>query len=166
EFGLEHIDAGQFFRRKAEERGMSINEFLSNAEEIEEEEGVDFDQEWDRTALEYAFMRDNIVLEGRMTGVLLQDLAEVRVWVECDPSTVAERLKGRETRAEKLPGEDAAVEEIEAHVRERNREDLRTYRDKYGIDPSDEKYYNVIIDNSRELEKVEEELRERVSELL
>ncbi|MCJ7479255.1 MAG: AAA family ATPase [Candidatus Nanohaloarchaeota archaeon QJJ-7] len=165
-YGLEHIDAGHFFREKAEEHGMSINEFRSEAERIEEEENVDFDQEWDRTALEYAFKKDELLLEARLSGVLLQDIAEVRVWVECDPRTVAERLKGRETLAEKIPAEDVNVEEIVDHIQQRNQEDLETYREKYGVDPSKEEYYNIVIDNSRELEEVKRELFQKVSGLV
>jgi len=165
QYGLQHIDAGQFFRGKAEEHGMSIDEFDSEADEIEEEKGIDFDTEWDRTALEHAFTEDDILLEGRLTGALLQDIAEVRVWVECDARTVAERLKDRESQAEKFP-ENVTVEELEEHVEKRNQAALERYREKYGVDPRELSYYNVVIDNSRELERVKDRLLEKVEEVL
>ncbi|MDY6769280.1 MAG: cytidylate kinase family protein [Candidatus Nanohaloarchaea archaeon] len=156
ELGLEHIDAGQFFRRKAEEHGMSIDEFDSEAERIEEEKGVDFDEEWDRTALRYAFTRDDLLLEGRMTGALLEDVAAVRVWVECDTETVANRIADRDNPAEDLA--DLSMDDLAAYIRERNREQLKRYRKKYGVDPTDRQYYNVVIDNSRALDTVKDEL--------
>ncbi|MDY6769752.1 MAG: cytidylate kinase family protein [Candidatus Nanohaloarchaea archaeon] len=164
ELDLAHVDAGQFFREKAEEHGMTIEEFDSAAERIEAEQGIDFDEQWDRTALRYAYTRDDILLEGRLTGALLQDVAPVRVWVECDVATVAERIRDRDDPAETLAGEDA--ESLEEYVRTRNRKQLARYREKYGVDPTDPSFYNVVIDNGRDLETVQQELLERVQELL
>ncbi|MFB6167093.1 MAG: cytidylate kinase family protein [Candidatus Nanohaloarchaea archaeon] len=166
EYGLDHVDAGDFFRGKAEEYGMSIEEFDSEASRIEEEEDVDFDVQWDRTVLRYAFTRDDIVLEGRLTGAVLQDLATVRVWVECDTRTVAERLKEdtREDKAESIGGQ--TVEDIEEYVRRRNGKQLERYREKYGVDPTDRDFYNVVIDNSQSLQQVKAELKGKVEEVL
>ncbi|MDY6768832.1 MAG: cytidylate kinase family protein [Candidatus Nanohaloarchaea archaeon] len=164
-FDLEHIDAGQFFREQAEKRGMSIDEFDRRLQEIEAEEDTDFDIEWDRHVLEQAFQQDDIVFEGRLTGAVLQDIAPVRVWVECDTATVAERLQERDTTAERIPA-DATVADLEAYVERRNEELMARYMDKYGIDPRDTAYYNVVIDNSGELDAVQQELQERVADLL
>lgn len=164
-FDLEHVDAGAFFRAKAEEHGMTIEEFDSEAAEIEAETGVDFDVEWDRTVLEYAFTRDDLVLEGRLTGALLSDIAPVRVYVTCDPETVAERMRSRESAAESIP-DDADADDLAAYVRERNRKQLARYEEKYGIDPRDRSFYNIVVDNSRDLETVRAEVVERVGELL
>lgn len=164
ELGLEHVDAGQFFREKAEEYGMSIDEFDAEAGRIEEEQDRDFDTEWDRTALRYAFTRDDLLLEGRLTGVLLQDIAPVRVLVTCDVETVAERIGERDNPAEHLAGMDTA--ELVDYVRQRNQEQLERYREKYGVDPTDEQYYNVVIDNDRDIDAVQDELLETVTQLL
>ncbi|MDY6761889.1 MAG: cytidylate kinase family protein [Candidatus Nanohaloarchaea archaeon] len=164
EFGLEHIDAGQFFREKAEEYGLPIDELDARQEELEAEHGVDLDTAWDRTALRYAFEKDDVLLEGRLTGVLLQDIAPVRVWVECDAETVAQRIADRDNPAEDLQGKD--VDDLVTYVETRNQEQLQRYRDKYGIDPTDKQYYNVVIDNSRALDTVKQELRAEVSDLL
>ncbi|MFB6077058.1 MAG: AAA family ATPase, partial [Candidatus Nanohaloarchaea archaeon] len=114
-FDLERIDAGDFFREKAREHGMTIDEFDSEAARIEEEQDVDFDLMWDRTAMKHAFTDDDIVLEGRLTGALLQDIAAVRVYVECDPRTVAERMRGRETVSEEVPDEES-LDAIRSYV--------------------------------------------------
>lgn len=165
EFGLAHVDAGAFFRAKAEEHGMTIEEFDSQAAEIEAERDIDFDIEWDRTVLEYAFTRDDLVLEGRLTGALLSDIAPVRVYVTCDPETVAERMRSRESAAESIPA-DADADDLAAYVRERNRKQLARYEEKYGIDPRDRSFYNVVVDNARDLETVREDVLDRVSALL
>ncbi|MDY6766463.1 MAG: cytidylate kinase family protein [Candidatus Nanohaloarchaea archaeon] len=164
EFALTHVDAGQFFREKADEFGVSIDELDARQAELEAEHGIDLDTAWDRTALRYAYTRDDLLLEGRLTGALLQDIAAVRVWIECDTATVAERIADRDNPAEDLQGRDA--EELEAYVRQRNHEQLERYRSKYGVDPTDTRFYNVVVDNSRELSTVQEELREQVADLL
>ncbi len=161
-YDLEHVDAGQFFREKAAEHGMTIEEFDSEAARIEEEQDIDFDLEWDRTVLRTAFQEDGLVLEGRLTGVLLDGIAPVRVYVECDPATIAERMQGRESAAESID-DDA---DVRAYVEERNRKQLARYREKYGIDPRDHDFYNVVIDNSRDLAAVQQELVRRIDPLL
>lgn len=165
EFGLDHVDAGQFFREQAAERGMSIDEFDRTLQEIEEKEGVDFDVEWERHVLERAFERDDVVFEGRLAGVLLRDIAPVRVWVECDTSTIAGRLDDRDTTAERIPS-DATLDELEGYVETRNEELMARYRDKYGVDPREPEHYNVVVDNSRALDVVEGELLEKISALI
>lgn len=148
-----HEDAGQFFRDKAAEYGMDIREFDERQEELEAEHGIDFDVMWDRTALRYAFTRDGIVLEGRLTGAIIADLAPVRVWVTCDEEVAARRIKDRE---------DLSLEAAREYIRTRNAEVLERYQEKYGVDPRDDRFYNVTIDNSGSREAVKETLIEKV----
>ncbi len=155
-FGLDHVDAGSFFREKAAEFGMDIREFEEQAPALEEEHGTDFDREWDRQALQYAYTRDGFVLEGRLSGVLLRDVAPIRILVTCDRETVVERIMERE----ELDREAAA-----AYVDSRNDEALARYREKYGVDPEDEAHYNVVLDNSDPFGQVKERLLRKLREL-
>lgn len=156
EFGMDHHDAGQFFRRKAEEYGMDIREFDAKTEEIEEREGVDFDIEWDRTAMEYAFTRDDFVLEGRLAGVLLVDVAPVRIWVSCDTAVAAERIMARE--------DFDTLEDARSYISSRNEKVLQRYRDKYGVDPTEQRFYNVFVDNSDDTGAVRERVISKMAE--
>lgn len=165
QFELEHFDAGQFFREQAARRDMDIQEFDRRTEEIEAEEGIDFDLEWDRTALEYAFTRDRFVLEGRLTGALLRSISPVRIWVHCDPAIVAERLAAHDVAedGDRVADRDGMTrKEAEDYVRERNRKVLARYEEKYGIDPRDDRFYNVRIDNSQDLDRVKSDVLEQV----
>lgn len=156
EFDLERVSGGDFFRAKAEEHGMSIQEFDARADEIGEREGVDFDRQWDRKVLAMAYTRDDLVIEGRLAGALLTDVADIRIWVECGRDTVAERIAEREAMT---------VEEARAYVADRDREDLGRYEEKYGIDPRDDRFYTVEIDNARALPVVKEDLLAKVRAL-
>lgn len=157
EFNLERINAGDFFRQKAKEYDMSLQEFDKRTEELEKRENTDFDLEWDRTALEYAFTKDNILLEGRIAGALLADIAPVRVKVTCDTDVAAKRIHRRE---------DLSIEEAEKYLTVRNQEVLQRYQDKYGINPRDDQYYNVVVGNSQSFDRVKEELVEQVQTVL
>lgn len=157
-YDLDHVYAGQFFRDKAEEYGMTIEEFEKATAQIEEEEGVDFDVMWDKQALEYAYIRDRFILEGRMAGALLQDIAPVRIFVKADPDVVAERIMERE-------GFDT-VERARDYLETRIDDVLERYQDKYGIDPREERFHNIIIDNSGSLDTLRETVLARVQEEL
>lgn len=157
-YDLAHIYAGQFFRDKAAEYGMSIEEFENATAQIEEEEGVDFDVMWDRKALEYAYTRDRFILEGRMAGPLLKDIAPVRIYVDANPEVTAQRIMERE-------GFDS-VERAREYLKTRNEDVLQRYREKYGIDPREERFYNIVIDNSGSMEALKRTVLDRVREQL
>lgn len=169
-FDMQRFDAGHWFRKQAKKRGMDIHEFDKRTQEIEDEEGIDFDLEWDRTALRYAFTRDNFVLEGRLAGVLLEDIATVRVWVKCDPVVVAKRLTAHDDSTASgtrlADRENMSLEEAEDYVQERNEQVMQRYRKKYGINPRDETHYNVIVDNSNSFDEVKDDLVASVQDML
>jgi cytidylate kinase len=152
-FDLDHVNAGEFFRNLADEFDMSLQEFDGRTEAIEEREDRDFDLEWDRTALKYAFTRDNFILEGRLAGVLLKDIAPVRIKVTCDPAVIAERVHSRE---------DMSVAAAKEYVQTRNQEVLARYREKYGVNPRKDDHYNLVIDNSDSFDAVKDTLFNRI----
>lgn len=156
EFDLERVNAGSFFRNLAKEFDLSLQEFDERTQELETEHDRDFDLEWDKTALKKAFTDDNFLLEGRLAGVLLKDIAPIRIKVTCDPDVIAKRVHGRE----KLP-----IEEAKKYIEVRNREVLRRYQEKYGINPRNAEHYNLVIDNSENFDAVKHELVQRIKEL-
>lgn len=155
ELDMELVSSGDFFRRKAEEKDMELTEFFEKHRDPEV--GPDPDLMWDRRALGLAFTKDEVILEGRMTGPLLCDIAEARVFVDCDKEVVVERFAERE---------DLSYEKAKRKLEKRNSQDIKTYKEKYGIDVTDKKYYNVIVDNSGSLEETKKQALEKVRETL
>ncbi len=155
EYGLEHISSGKFFRRKAEEMDMDLTDFFDAHREPED--GTDPDLMWDRRALDLVYTKNNLLLEGRMTGPLLCDIAKVRVLVICDEKVAARRFAKRE---------DLNFDDALGKLRKRNSQDIKTYRDKYGIDITEEDYYNVVVDNSGTFERTKNMLLEKVRKKL
>lgn len=157
ELGLEVISAGKFFREEARKRDMDIVEFTEKSGDIEEGEGVDFDLMWERKALETAYRKDDILIEGRLSGVLLKDIAKVKILVTCDDDVIAERIAEREG----ISSENALE-----RIKMRNEELIKKYKKKYNVDMRDEKYYNVVIDSSDSLSENKKKLLSKVKEKL
>lgn len=157
ELNLELISTGKFFREEAKKRDMDIVDFTKNIQKIEEKEGVDFDIMWEKKTLELAFKRDKILIQGRLSGVILHDIAPVRIFIECDRDVIADRVAQRE---------NVSTEEALKGIKERDKELQRKFEKKYGVDPTKRKYYNVIIDNSGDLKETKENLMNKVNKVL
>jgi len=97
------------------------------------------------------------VLEGRLAGILLKDIAPIRIKVTCDPDVIAERIHTRE---------DLGVAEAREYVESRNSEVLQRYRDKYGVNPRKDSHYNIVVDNSERFDAVKDILVRRIENLL
>lgn len=152
-YNLKVFTMGDFFRSEARKREMTIVEFMGNIGDIEEKEDIDFDLLGDKRMLEEAHREDNIVFDGRMAGVVLENIARVRILVRTDLEVVAERLCKRENISREKALKEAII---------RNKEDKNRYKEKYGIDITDEKYYNVIIENNADLTKLKDQLFKKV----
>lgn len=157
EFDLEVFTAGDFHRKEADKRSLSIGEFMQHIEEIEKEENVDFDLKLDRKILEKAYKEDGIIFDSHLAGVLLKEVAEIRILVECDLEVAAERVAEREGWSK---------EEASGHVKKRSEKEKNWYKKIYNINLVDRKYYNIIIDNSRSLKKTKNDLLDKVKKKL
>ncbi|MFB6145482.1 MAG: cytidylate kinase family protein [Candidatus Nanohaloarchaea archaeon] len=155
--GFQVVSSGDIFRDLAEDYDMTINELMENQEQVEKEEGIDLDIEADRRVLREAATETETIFEGRMTGTILKDIAPVRILVQCDLETAAERLREREG----IESLEAARELLES----RRAASLDRYRDKYGVDPREPSYYNVVVDNTDSLEDVKRDLDENIRDM-
>lgn len=156
ELDVEHRNVGEFLRDWATDHGYSVEEFESRPGEIIDEIGENPDIAGDQRAIEYAFSGDDAVLEGRLTGVFLQDVAPIRVYVDCDPATAAPRIIDREEQLD-------TVMEAEEYIQERRENIPARYEELYGINPWDADVYNVHIDNSQPLDAVKEAVRNELN---
>jgi cytidylate kinase len=133
-FNLEHVSSGDVFRAMARERGVSLAEFGRIAEEDPE-----IDREIDERQREIGRERDDIVLEGRLSGWMVED-ADVRVWLAAPLDVRAERVADREEQTAK---------EARAEIDEREASEAKRYREIHGIDIGDLSVYDLVIDTSR-----------------
>ncbi len=132
-FDLELVSSGDVFRSMARERGMSLAEFGRVAEEDPE-----IDREIDERQREIGRENDDIVLEGRLSGWMVDD-ADLRVWLDAPVDVRAERVADRE---------EQTVDEARAEIEEREASEAKRYQEIHGIDIDDLTVYDLVVDTS------------------
>lgn len=131
--GLELVSMGDIFRKHAHERCMSLDEFGMLAKCND-----DIDRKLDEAQKKIAREKDNIILEGRLSGFLVD--ADLKVWLKAPLNIRAERIAKRENKS--VPS--ALKETSEREECERVR-----YLNYYNIDIRDLSVYDIVIDSSR-----------------
>ena len=134
--GYDLVYAGQIFRQMAKERGISLEEFGRLAEKDES-----IDRELDRRMIEIAKNREDIVMDGRLTGYMTykEGIDAFRVYVTADFPVRIERIANRE-------GKDRS--QVEREVLERERSEYERYMKYYGFDIRDTSIYDLVLDST------------------
>jgi cytidylate kinase len=129
---LEHVYAGDIFRRQAEAEGLSLEEYARRAET---------DHTIDRrldAQMRARARKGNAVLEGRLAAFMADEagVPALRVFLDAPEPVRAARIAGRE-------GGDAAHRLTQIQMREAS--DARRYREIYGVDYHDPARYDVVL---------------------
>lgn len=135
--GLEHVYAGEIFRRQAEERGIPLAEYLRMAET-----DPSIDRELDARMLARA-AAGGAVLEGRLAAYLAAEagVPALKVFLDASEAVRAERIAGREGG-----GSAERLREIQA----REASDRQRYRTLYGVDYHDRARYDLVMETDRQ----------------
>lgn len=134
--GLEHVYAGNVFRRQAEQNGLSLEEYLQRAEEDHS-----IDQELDRQ-MEARAAGGDAVLEGRLAAFMADraGVPALKVFLEASEAVRARRISDREG--------GAAAERLR-EIQAREASDHRRYLDLYGVDYHDVARYDLVMETDR-----------------
>ncbi|MDY6764406.1 MAG: AAA family ATPase [Halobacteria archaeon] len=133
EFGLEHISSGDVFREMAEERGVTLATFNEMAEE-----DPDIDRQIDLRQREIGDERDDIILEGRLSGWMVEG-ADVKIWLKAPLRVRAGRVAERE---------EISVDQAYDEIKAREESEKKRYKEIHGIDIDDLSIYDLVIDTS------------------
>jgi cytidylate kinase len=131
--GLEHVYAGDLFRRQAAAHGLTLEQYARRAETDHSIDRALDDQMRERAR------RGDAVLEGRLAA-FMADAAEMpalRVFLDAPEAVRAARIVGRE-------GGDAGERLAEIQAREAS--DARRYSEIYGFDYHDPRRYDLVIE--------------------
>jgi len=128
---LKYYSTGEIFRELAAKEGITIEDFTEKRDDK-------IDIIADQRTLELAII-GNVVLDGRLTGYVAGDWAELRIFYNPPLEIRAKRYAERE-------GIDyeTAIE----NIKKRDEADIKKYKMLYGIDLGDLSKYHIIIDNS------------------
>jgi cytidylate kinase len=130
-FGLKYHSSGTIFREVAKKMAIPLEKFS----EIRSDE---IDLKIDEETLKLAII-GNVVLDGRLTGWVAGEWAEVRIFYNTPLKIRARRYAERE-------GIDYKT--ALTNVKKRDEADMKKYKKLYGINLKDLSIYNIIIDNS------------------
>ncbi len=144
--GIPHVYAGDLYRREAQRRGLTLEEFNR---ECEQDHSID--RQLDQAMAETARAGD-VVLEGRLAGYLAarDGLHALKVWLTASDEVRARRVAQRES---------GDWREIEKVNRARHDSDARRYREIYGFDLGATEVYDVVLSSDdRTPEELADEL--------
>ncbi|MGD9382129.1 MAG: AAA family ATPase [Candidatus Thorarchaeota archaeon] len=134
EFNLRRVSAGIIFRRLAEERGLTLEEFSRVAEQDE-----DIDRLLDDTLKKEA-AKGNVVIDGQLAAWMAGDDADFKIQLTA-PLTV--RIK-RISERDGTPYQYAKRETVSREGSESAR-----YKEFYGVNISDQSIYDLILRTER-----------------
>jgi len=134
ELSLELISAGELFRAMAKERNLPLDQFSKLAENND-----DFDRWIDMRQREEAMERENVIIEGRLSGFFVPH-ADLRIWLKAPVEVRARRIAGREK---------ITYDEALSAMRSREQSEYMRYEKYYGIYLDDLSLYDLVIDSSR-----------------
>lgn len=133
-YDLEHVSSGDVFRGMAEERGVSLPEFNRIAEEDPE-----IDREIDLRQKEIGMERTDIVLEGRLSGWMVEE-ADLRVWLAAPLDVRAARVADRE---------EQSVDDARKEIAEREESEAKRYMEIHDIDIRDLSIYDLVVNTEK-----------------
>jgi cytidylate kinase len=131
--GFLMISAGEVFRQLAKEHNLGLAEFGRLAEENPE-----FDKMIDARQKEIAGERDNIIVEGRLSGWMVAD-ADLRIWLFAPIDCRIKRIVSRDQIADEKTAERITLE--------REKCEAVRYRGYYDIDINDLSIYQIILNS-------------------
>ncbi|MGB7532291.1 MAG: AAA family ATPase [Halobacteriota archaeon] len=134
ELSVELISAGELFRQIAKEKKLPLEHFNKLAETDD-----DFDRQIDERQGEEAMKRENVIVEGRLSGFFVPD-ADLKIWLKAPVETRAARIAHREA---------IAYEEALSAMNNRERSENKRYEQYYGVNLADLSTYELVIDSSR-----------------
>jgi len=131
--GFSMISAGEVFRGLAKEHNMELAEFGRLAEE-----DPAYDKMIDARQKEIAEQRDNIIVEGRLSGWMVSN-ADLRIWLFAPIGCRVKRIVFRDQIADE--------ESAQAITLERERCEAGRYHSYYNIDIGDLSIYQLALNS-------------------
>ena len=136
---LKHYSIGDLMRAMASEKRISLIELNKLAEK---DKSIDF--ELDEKLKELGKTKDNFVVDGRLAAFFIPH-AQVKVFLGTEDKVRAERILKDKREHEK----SRSLNEMIKKIKDREESEKKRYRQYYGINYLDRKFYNLIIDTTK-----------------
>jgi len=131
--GFTMISAGEVFRQLAKEHGMELAAFGRLAEE-----DPTFDRMIDARQKEIALEHDNIIIEGRLSGWMVED-ADLKIWLFAPIGCRIRRIAFRDQVIDEKAAEELTLE--------REKCEAGRYQSYYSIDIGNLSIYHLVLNS-------------------
>lgn len=141
--GWEYFGMGKIRRHAAEASGMTLAEFNKLGETNRSTDDL-----VDNFQIDLAELRDNLVVEGRLSWFFIPH--SIKIFLTVDPQ-VAARRQYEESQAGGRASEIDSTSNLQEILRQneaRLASDVTRYQNYYHINPYDTKYYDFVLDTS------------------
>jgi len=136
---INYYSAGDFFRKLAKEKGLTV-------EELSEQADKETDLEVDRRTLEKG-LNEDCVIESRIAAWVLGDYADLKIYITADLEERAKRIKEDLVNRENEEAH-SNLEQAKQIIQKRDKDNDQRYQEYYSVDMKDTSIFDMIIDNT------------------
>lgn len=134
---LKHYSTGDFMRKIAKDRKISLAELGEIAES-----DLSVDQEIDNWSEKLGKTENNFIIDSRLAFHFIPQA--VKIFLDADIKTRVQRIF-----QDKRPGESAKTEkQMEKEVLQRQESESKRYQEYYNVDHFDKTNYDLLIDTT------------------
>lgn len=133
---------GDYFRKLAKEKGMSITEFNEYVKEHPE-----IDIQIENSAKEYAKDHDEFIIDARLGWYAVPESFKVYLTVDID--VAAERAYNNQDEEKKKTESFHTIEEHKKDLQKRYQLENERYLQVYGVRKEDKSNYDLVIDTTK-----------------
>ena len=137
--GYEIYRNGQYVRKLATEKGMSIVEF-----QVYLNEHPELDREIENSATEYANNHDNLIVDAKLGWFAIP--SSFKVYLKVDIDVAVKRAYEDSTRKDTEPFK--SIEEAKEKILYRHNEETKRWVEEYGVDRDNMSNYDLVVDTS------------------
>ncbi len=137
--GYEIYRNGQYVRKLASEKGMSIVDF-----QIYLNEHPDLDREIEKSAADYASTRDNLIIDAKLGWYAIPN--SFKVYLKVDIEISAKRAFEDASRKNTEPFK--SIEEAKKKISYRHKEETNRWQEEYGVNRDDMSNYDLVVDTT------------------
>lgn len=137
--GYEIYRNGQYVRKLASEKGMTISEF-----QVYLNEHPDLDRQIEKSATIYASDHDNLIIDAKLGWYAVPE--SFKVYLKVDIEVAVERAFNDATRKNTEPY--SSKEDAREQIEYRHREETKRWIETYGANRDDMSNYDLVVDTT------------------
>ncbi len=138
--GYEIYRNGQYVRKLASEKGMSISDF-----QIYLNEHPDLDRQIENSAKEYASKTNNLIVDAKLGWYAIPESFKVYLKVDIDVAV----KRAYEDNERKDSEAYSSLEEAHKKIIYRHQEETKRWIEEYGVNRDDMTNYDLVLDTTK-----------------